>query len=67
MTIEIVTISNQVHTIPVPYGMGVNQAWERIQVSWEEGIPPWPKGTLIKCYCHVLIRPSGRLVAVEVA
>jgi hypothetical protein len=67
MRIEIVNITNQCHTIPIPYGMQVDEAWARIQTSWEKGGAPWPPGTLIKCYCHIVSRPSGRLLAVQVA
>jgi hypothetical protein len=67
MIIEIVTITNAAHVIAVPYGMRVDEAWVRIQAAWEEGVDPWPKGTLIKCYCQILTRPSGRLLAVQVA
>lgn len=65
--VEEVIIVNYVYLIGVPYGLRIDEAWDRIRAAKGEGIPPWPKKTLIKYYCHVITRPSGRIVAVEPA
>lgn len=63
--VPVVRIALHTHTIPVPYGMGVSEAWERIRLANQENRPAWPPETLIQGWVSLVVHPNGRIVGVK--
>jgi hypothetical protein len=61
---EVVRIVPSYETIPIPFGMGITEAWGKIQAADLTKTRPWPKDTLIKGYVTIIVRPGGRIVGV---
>lgn len=62
--VPIVRVALHTHTIPIPFGMSVLEAWETIYLANKEHRPAWPSDTLIKGYLCVVAHPNGRIVAI---
>jgi hypothetical protein len=66
MIIEPVHICAMNTVIPVPYGLSVIEAWERLRLADQEGRPPWPTDTIIRNYVGIVSHPNGRILQVQI-
>jgi hypothetical protein len=48
-----------VHTIPVPVGMDIEEAFDRICRANEEDRPAWPEDTDLDGWANVIVHPDG--------
>jgi hypothetical protein len=65
MITEQIHITYSQHRIPVPYGMSIAQAWERIRLANQEGRPAWSRDVILRGWCTIMTTPAGRLVAIH--